>query len=112
MIFELAQLGRVHGNLRRFGDDALAAKARLSAIPNRDPQTNLVDPGSERRAAFERIELAVNDEQDFLAGVVHVGGRDAAVTEHPPDLLTIVVEDLADRGRGRHLIVAGLAEFS
>jgi hypothetical protein len=75
----------------------LASHATTPSIVGGGARTDSVDPSLDRRASFEVIELAVNDDEDFLANVLDVRLGYAESAKRAPRERGIRAEDLGER---------------
>ena len=93
-VVDVLRLRGQNNQLRRVGHDSFVTKSRSLAVVGSDAQADLVHPSAQRRAPLEFADLPINDEKDFLANILKVGLGHAAMVERPPDLNSVLVDDL------------------
>ena len=64
-----------------------------TAVVRRCAQTDPINPGPERRAAFEAFELAVDDDEHLLADILDVSLWDTEVPKGSPNKRRIFIEN-------------------
>src|SRR5262249_13773624 len=90
----------------------LLARPLAPAVLRRRSHADAVDPASDGRPAVEIAEAAVDDDENLLTHVGHVGARDAELRQDAPDEPAASLEDFVEIGRRRdRRIVARVESF-
>lgn len=87
---------RVDRSLLGCGHRLLPPQVRATPVSRGDAESNPVEPRREAGGAVEGVQLAVDDDEDFLKGVLQIAVTDSETLQGSPDEVGMVLVDLVD----------------